>query len=303
MAVLTVTAINAAGIRRSVHVTDVVVILSISCLVAVVILGLPHGNPANFVPFAPSGFTGILRATGLIFFAYTGYSRIATLVEEVRNPRRTIPRATVLALGSATLLYLFVVGTAVSVLGTTKLSQSSSPLAATLLALGSRIGPVIVSAGALLTTFNEALSDLLGVSRVAFAMGRAGDLPKRLSYLGPGNNPWPSVLFVGLIATVVSSFFPFESAVAVSSFGTLFYYSITNLSALRLKPNQRFYPRGLAIAGLIGCIGLSIALPPQDIGVAIALAGIALRLIRVPQMIIPDLIFILGSYLYSASAD
>lgn len=68
LAALTVTAINAAGIRRSVHVTDVVVILSISSLVAVVILGLPHGNPANFVPFAPSGFTGILRATGLIFF-------------------------------------------------------------------------------------------------------------------------------------------------------------------------------------------------------------------------------------------
>ncbi len=89
VAALIVTAINAAGIRRSVHVTDVVVILSISSLAAFVILGLPHGNLANFVPFAPSGFTGILRATGLIFFAYTGYSRIATLVEEVRNPRRT----------------------------------------------------------------------------------------------------------------------------------------------------------------------------------------------------------------------
>jgi amino acid transporter len=74
MAALTITAINAAGIRRSVHVTDVVVILSITSLAAVVILGLPHGNPANFVPFAPSGFAGILRATGLLFFAYTGYS-------------------------------------------------------------------------------------------------------------------------------------------------------------------------------------------------------------------------------------
>jgi len=63
----------------------VVVILSISSLVAVVIFGLPHGNPANFVPFAPSGLIGLLRATGLIFFAYTGYSRIATLVEEVRT--------------------------------------------------------------------------------------------------------------------------------------------------------------------------------------------------------------------------
>jgi len=283
MAILIVTAINTAGIHRSVHITDVIVIMSIASLVAFVILGLPHGNLANFVPFAPSfGFTGVLHATGLIFFAYTGYSRIATLVEEVHNPRRTIPRATILALGSVTLLYLFVVGTAISVMGTTKLSQSSSPLEDTLLTLGSGIGPVIVSAGALLTTFNEALSDLLGVSRVAFAMGRVGDLPKQLAYLGSGHNPWPSVVFVGAIAILVSSFFPFESAVAVSSFGTLFYYSVTNLSALRLKANQRLYPRGLAIAGLIGCIGLSIFLPLQDIelGITIALVGMVLRLVR-----------------------
>jgi APA family basic amino acid/polyamine antiporter len=204
--VLIVTAINAAGIRRSVHVTDIIVILSIASLVVVIIIGLPHGNPANFVPFAPHGFTGILQATGLLFFAYTGYSRIATLVAEVHNPRRTIPRATILALGAATLLYLLVAGTVVAVLGSTKLSQSSSPLAATMVALGSGIGPAIVAAGALLTTFNESLSDLLGVSRVTFAMSRVGDLPKGLAHLGPGKNPWLSVLFVGLIATIVSLF-------------------------------------------------------------------------------------------------
>lgn len=291
--VLVVTAINAAGIRRSVHVTDVIVILSIASLVAVIIIGLPHGNPANFIPFAPHGFTGILQATGLLFFAYTGYSRIATLVEEVHNPRRTIPRATVLALGAATLPYLLVAGTAVAVLGTTKLPQSSSPLATTMLSLGSGIGSVIVAAGALLTTFNESLSDLLGVSRVTFAMSRVGDLPKRLAYLGPGKNPWLSVLFVGLIATIVSLFFPFESAIAISSFGTLFYYSVTSLSVLKLQPSQRIYPRGLAIAGLVGCMGLSIALPLQDaVGVAIALAGIALRLIHIRTILHRSLYFI-----------
>ena len=284
---------NAAGIRRSVHVTDVIVILSIASLVAVIIIGLPHGNPANFIPFAPHGFTGILQATGLLFFAYTGYSRIATLVEEVHNPRRTIPRATVLALGAATLPYLLVAGTAVAVLGTTKLPQSSSPLATTMLSLGSGIGSVIVAAGALLTTFNESLSDLLGVSRVTFAMSRVGDLPKRLAYLGPGKNPWLSVLFVGLIATIVSLFFPFESAIAISSFGTLFYYSVTSLSVLKLQPSQRIYPRGLAIAGLVGCMGLSIALPLQDaVGVAIALAGIALRLIHIRTILHRSLYFI-----------
>ena len=111
------TILNAIGIRRSVRVTDVIVILSIVSLVAVVVIGLPGAQAYNLSPFAPGGVGGILRATGLLFFAYTGYSRIATLVEEVRNPKRTIPRATVVALSTATLLYLAVAATALAVLG------------------------------------------------------------------------------------------------------------------------------------------------------------------------------------------
>jgi APA family basic amino acid/polyamine antiporter len=273
------TILNATGIRRSVHVTDVIVVLSIISLIAVVVLGLPSAKATNLAPFAPGGVGGILRATGLLFFAYTGYSRIATLVEEVRNPRRTIPRATVLALGTATLLYLFVAATALTVLGATRVSQSSSPLESTLTAVGSGIGVAIVAAGALLTTFNEGLSDLLGVSRVAFAMGREADLPRGLAYLGKGQNPYRSVLFVGIIALLIAAFAPFGIAVAISSFGTLLYYTVTNLSALRLAKPQRRFPRWLAIAGLLGCLGLAFSLAPQEIGIglAILLVGVLFR--------------------------
>lgn len=278
-AVLLMTALNVAGIRRSVRVTDIVVIFSIVSLLAVVVIGLPSGQRSNLEPFAPNGIVGILQATGLIFFAYTGYSRIATLVEEVQNPKRTIPRATVIALGTATLLYLSVALTALSVLGATRLSQSSSPLEATLAAVGSGVGVAVIAIGALLTTFNEGLSDLLGVSRVAFAMGRKADLPQTLAHLGSGQNPWRSVLFVGVISLLVAAFAPFGVAVAVSSFGTLLYYSVTNLSALRLPPKQRMFPRWLSVAGLIGCVGLALALVPQNIGigVAILLGGIIFR--------------------------
>jgi len=99
------TILNAGGIKRSVRVTDIVVILSIVSLLAFVVIGLPHAQASNFSPFAPGGIGGILRATGLLFFAYTGYSRIATLVEEVRNPSRTIPIATITALGTAVVLF------------------------------------------------------------------------------------------------------------------------------------------------------------------------------------------------------
>jgi APA family basic amino acid/polyamine antiporter len=282
VAALAMTMLNASGIRRSVRVTDVIVVLSILSLLVVVVIGLPSARVTNLTPFAPNGVAGILQATGLLFFAYTGYSRIATLVEEVHNPKQTIPRATVIALGTATLLYLLVATTALTVLGVPRLSHSSSPLEDTMVVVGSGVGMVIIAAGALLTTFNEGLSDLLGVSRVAFAMGRESDLPTGLARLGAGQNPWRSVLFVGAISILVAAFAQFYVAVAVSSFGTLLYYSVANLSALRLPKQQRMFPRVLAVAGLVGCAGLAFALAPQEVGIglAILLAGISFRSLR-----------------------
>jgi APA family basic amino acid/polyamine antiporter len=282
LAALLMTTLNALGIRRSVRVTNVVVVLSIASLLAVVVLGLPRGEASNLIPFAPGGLGGTLQATALLFFAYTGYSRIATLVEEVRNPQRTIPRATVIALGTATLLYLAVASTALAVLGSSGVSQSASPLQSTMVAVGGGVGVAIVIAGALLTTFNEGVSDLLGVSRVAFAMARQADLPQGMANLGKEQNPWRSVLFVGAISIIVAGFAPFGVAVAVSSFGTLLYYTVTNLSALRLGKERRRFPWGLALAGLIGCIGLAFSLAPLDIaiGLAILALGVSYRWLR-----------------------
>jgi basic amino acid/polyamine antiporter, APA family len=283
VAALVMTAINAAGIRRSIRITDVVVVLSILSLLAFVLIGLPHANlSSNLSPFASKGAGGILSATALLFFAYTGYSRIATLVEEVRNPRYTIPRATVAALGTATTLYVLVALTAVGVMGAVAISRTTSPLEATMASVGSMIGVAIIAAGALLTTFNEGLSDLLGVSRVAFAMSRNSDIPPSFSILGPDQNPWRSVVLVGVVSVSVAALAPFATAVAISSFGTLLYYTIANLSALRLSKEQRTFPRALSVAGLIGCLALAFSLAPVEIAIGgtILVAGISYRVVR-----------------------
>ncbi len=274
--------LDAVGIRRSVRVTGVIVILSIASLLAVAVIALPSAHLTNFSPFAPAGVVGILRATGLLFFAFTGYSRIATLVEEVRNPKRTIPRASMIALGGVTALYLFVAGIAIAVLGASGVANSASPLEGMMLAVGSGLGVALVVGGALLTTFNEGLSDLLGVSRVAFAMGREHDLPAGLAKLGAEKNPWRSVVFVGVITLVVAAFAPLELSVAVSSFGILLYYAITNVSALKLPRAQRTFPRALALAGLAGCLGLAFALTPEYIivGLAILAVGVVFYIAR-----------------------
>jgi APA family basic amino acid/polyamine antiporter len=276
LAALLMTGLNALGIRRSVRVTDVVVVVSVASLLAVVVIGLPGGSASNLFPFAPGGIAGTLQATALLFFAYTGYSRIATLVEEVHDPQRTIPRATAIALGTATLLYLAVAGTALAVLGAAGVSQSSSPLESAMIAVGRGVGVSVVIVGALLTTFNEGVSDLLGVSRVAFAMARQADLPRGLARLGSGQNPWRSVLLVGAVSILVAGFAPFGAAVAISSFGTLLYYSVTNVSALRLGKERRKYPRALAVAGLVGCVGLAFSLAPEVVALGLVVLGIGL---------------------------
>jgi len=283
LAALAMTSINALGIRRSVRITDVLVVISIASLLSVVVIGLPAGKLSNFSPFATGGLGGTLQATALLFFAYTGYSRIATLVEEVKDPQRTIPKATVLALGTAVILYLLVGATAISVLGAAGVSTSSSPLQSTMAAVGSGVGVAVVILGALLTTFNEGLSDILGVSRVAFAMARKSDIPSGIAHLGGNQNPYRSVLLVGAVAILVAGFAPFGAAVGVSSFGTLLYYSVTNGSALKLGRDQRRFPRWLALAGLVGCIGLALSLAPAEVavGFGILAVGLGYRAVRV----------------------
>jgi basic amino acid/polyamine antiporter, APA family len=280
-AVAVVTAINALGIRRSVRVTNVVVVLEVLALAAVIVLGAPGFRPAHLAPFAPGGLGGLLRAAGLLFFAYTGYARIATLVEEVRNPARTIPRAIVTALSTATLLYIGVSLVVVGILGPGATARSASPLESAMLAIGSAAGVAIVAGGALITTFNEDLSDTLGVSRVVFAMARGGDLPSPLARLAPGANPIAAVTLTGALAAVLAPLVPFGTQVAVSSFATLLYYALTNYSALRLSAGLRRYPRVLALVGLLCCLALAISLGPVEwaAGLGVLAVGLLYRLV------------------------
>ena len=277
-----VTAINALGIRRSVTITNIVVVLEVVGLAAVIVLGAPGFRAAHLFPFAPNGPGGVLRAAGLLFFAYTGYARITTLVEEVRDPVRTIPRAILAALATAVLLYIGVSLVVVGILGPSGTARSGSPLASAMVAIGSAAGLVVVTAGALITTFNEDLSDALGVSRVVFAMARGGDLPTPLARLAGGANPVLAVTMTGVAAAVLTLVVPFGIQVAVSSFATLLYYTITNYAALRLRAAQRRYPRPLAGVGLICCLVLALSLGPLEwiVGLGALVVGLLYRATR-----------------------
>lgn len=283
---LALTALAASGIRRSARANAV--------LVAVALLGL-----AAFVAAAAPGFEadrltawsaepgGFLRATALMFVAFTGYGRVATLGEEVREPRRTIPRAIVITLAVSAAVYVLVAGAAIGGFGAAEFArrtaQDAEPLAALARNAGSpfaRGAARVVSVGAAAALLGVAFNLILGLSRVLFAMGRAGDAPALTARVSEGVGvPGPATWIVGLAIASAASFGDLASAWSFSAVTVLVYYALTNLAALRLAPEQRFVPRVFAWVGLAGCLGLSVFVEPRAwlVGAGAVAAGFALR--------------------------
>jgi basic amino acid/polyamine antiporter, APA family len=221
----------------------------------------------------------ILQAAGLWFFAFSGYARLATLGEEVVDPQRTIPRAIPLALGLTLILYLAVAVSALLAVDADLLGQVPAPLV-TAVEAGRFAGlSPVVRIGAAVASLGVLLSLIVGVSRTTFAMAANRDLPPWFASVHPRTKvPHRAELAVGLIVAVLVSVGDLRAAIGFSAFTVLLYYAITNAAALRLEPAERRWPRGLALAGLLGCILLAFSLPAASVlgGGLVLLIGAAL---------------------------
>jgi APA family basic amino acid/polyamine antiporter len=277
------TALNYFGVKRSSTVNLIIVALSLGSLLLFVVVGAGAFEPANLTPFAPAGWRGTLEASALLFFAYTGYARIATLGEEVRDPRRTIPRAIVITIAGALALYGVVALVAVGVVGAPRLAESPAPLRAAASALpGGWIAPV-VSLGALAAMLGVILSQLLGLSRMAFAMARRGDLPASLAHVDPRHGvPRRAVLAIGAVTAAVAASGSLIAVASAASFTILVYYAVANLAALRMPRAAKLYPDLVPTLGLVACGLLAFSLPARAVGTGLMLvaAGALYRLLR-----------------------
>jgi APA family basic amino acid/polyamine antiporter len=274
------TAVNALGVRKSSAVNLVIVAISTATLVAFAAAGALRFDAAHLRPFAPGGTGGVLRAAALLFFAYTGYARIATLGEEVREPRRTIPRAILITVSSVSVLYLAVAIAAVGAAGTAAMARGDAPLAEVARVMEMPALERAVSAGAVCAMLGVLLSQLLGLSRMVFAMARGGDLPRWLAAVDPGSGtPRRAVLLVGAGAAVAAAFGTLRAIAPAASFAILLYYAIANLAALRMPRDARLYPDAVPAAGLAACTVLAASLPGRTavVGVAVLAAGFAAR--------------------------
>jgi basic amino acid/polyamine antiporter, APA family len=281
-AVLALTAVNLRGITRTAGLSRILVGVSLAALALVVVAILSGGGePANLTLDGSAGPYGILQSAGLLFFAFAGYARIATLGEEIREPQRTIPRAIPLALGITVAVYALVAAAALLALGSAALAASERPLAAAVEESGAVWAVPLVAVGAAVASLGALLALIAGVGRTALAMARERDLPRWLASVHPRYRvPDHAELGIAAAVLVLVVTTDLRGAIGFSSFGVLAYYAIANASAWTQSGQWRRWPRALNAVGLVGCLALVATLPVGAIvaGTAILAAGVGWRL-------------------------
>jgi APA family basic amino acid/polyamine antiporter len=279
------TALNFVGVKQSAMLNNVLVAVKLAVLGFFVVFGLFFVRAGNFLPFEPFG-GGVFFGAFFIFFAFGGFARAAVVAEEVKDARRIVPKAVLLSLGISTVVYVLVGVVAVGLVGAGGLAGSSSPLSFAIGASGSSVAMQVVSFGGLVATASVCLTSVLGVSRMAFSMARRRDMPKTLSRLhGRFCTPYVSIWIVGVLMALLVLFVDLTGVVAVSTFALLFGYVFANVSAFRLKCENRLYPRFVPVLGLATCLALFVvvvfAAPMAWItGVAFLAAGAVLYYVK-----------------------
>jgi APA family basic amino acid/polyamine antiporter len=275
-AVAVLTGVNLLGITRTALLTRILLAIVLTTLAFVVVASMVGPDPVGAPPGeGPVGSAwGILPAAGLMFFAFAGYARIATLGEEVKDPAHTIPRAILAALGGAFAIYLLLAVLLISHLSPHRLAETTSPLLEAVTHSRLSAGAPFVQAGAAAASLGALLALITGVGRTALAMARERDLPAPLARVG-GAHVVPIVAELAVAAAVIVLLLTTNvlTVVGFSSFGVLIYYAVTNASAFTLAEHPGHAPRWLNAAGFLGCLILAVTLPPGSVlGMAAVLA-------------------------------
>lgn len=274
----------AGGIQRSNLVNKIIVSITLTGLLSLVFMGLTQSTNSPTISTIfdfENDFSNLFYASALMFVAFTGYGRIATLGEEVVNPSKTIPKAIILTLSSTLILYAGVAYTAIHVMGAESfgntINSDAAPLVQVASYLNSPILITIISISAITAMIGVLLNLLLGISRVVLGMSRRLDLPTGLSKIqAESGSPANSVFFTGTIIFLLVLIGDIKITWSFSAFNVLGYYAVTNLAALKIPAAQRLYPPIVSVFGLLGCLFLAFFVDVQVwiTGLLLLLAGI-----------------------------
>jgi APA family basic amino acid/polyamine antiporter len=285
-AVAVLTTVNWFGVTRTAGAARAIVVVSLGALAAAVTAAFSAGASPDRLGAGglwSGGVYGILQSAGLLFFAFAGYARIATMGEEVRDPRRVIPRAIVIAFLTALAVYAVVAVAVLSALGPDGVAASTEPVAAAAARSGWAWIDPVVRVGAAAASLGALLALVAGVSRTAFAMARERDLPRFLDAVHPRwHIPHHAEVMVGAVVVVLVAVVDLRGAIGFSSFGVLLYYFVANVAALRQHGDARRYPVALQVVGAAGCLVLAATLPWTSVvaGCAVVAVGVVYRALR-----------------------
>jgi basic amino acid/polyamine antiporter, APA family len=286
-AVIALAAVNYRGVTRTARLTRIIVAVVLVALAVVVAAGLLGGqaDPGRLAAGFAGGLDlyGVLQSAGLLFFAFAGYARIATMGEEVSDPQRTIPRAIVAALAIAVAVYAVVAIVALLALGADRLAASRAPLADAAAAGSWDWAVPIVAVGGAAAALGALLALVAGVGRTTLAMARQSDLPGWLAAVHPRYQvPHRAEITLAVVVCLLVLSVDLRGAIGFSSFGVLLYYLIANISAFTQPAEVRRFPRWLQVLGAAGCLLLVATLPWQAVvaGLAVFAVGVGYRALR-----------------------
>ncbi|GAA3118037.1 APA family basic amino acid/polyamine antiporter [Kribbella aluminosa] len=277
-AVVVLAGVNYRGVTRTARLTRVLVTCTLLVLAVVLVL-LYSSHPTHHSTTSTTSTSpyGVLQSAGLLFFAFAGYARIATMGEEVRDPARTIPRAIGIALVVAIGIYLAV---AFALLRTGDPASTAAPLAAAVDGVGAAWAAPVVRIGAALASLGALLALIAGIGRTTLAMARNRDLPRWLAAVHPRYQvPHHAELALAVVVGILVLTTDLRGVIGFSSFGVLLYYAIANASAFTQPPDQRRWPRAVNVLGLTGCVVLAVTLPWTSalVAAAVLAAGLLVR--------------------------
>jgi APA family basic amino acid/polyamine antiporter len=286
-AVVLLAAVNYRGVTRTAGLTRIIVaaVLLVLALVVAACWAPGAADPLRLLDggVLAHGWYGILQSAGLLFFAFAGYARIATMGEEVLNPGKAIPRAIVTALGIAVAVYAAIAISILAVLGADTIARTPAPLAAAVAAGAWGWAAPIVRIGAALAALGALLALIAGLGRTTLAMARGGDLPRWLGAVHPRFKvPHRAELVLAAVVCGIIGVADLRGAIGFSSFGVLIYYLVANAAAYTQTGDNRRYPRALQLTGAVGCAVLVVTLPVESVaaGLMMFAAGIVYRVLR-----------------------
>jgi APA family basic amino acid/polyamine antiporter len=257
----------------------VIAIITISFLVFSITVGFGKGfSLSEFSPdmLLPSGELTTLSAASLIFFAFAGYARVATLGDEVKDPKKNIPRAIVISLSAVLVIYLLIAVVVVGAINTANEPMPPAVFETLLLVSAPWFSPVIIDAVVVLASLGSILALLAGVSRTAATMAEDKELPSVFASRNRFGAPWlaEALIAIGAVTLIENREYTFW-VIAFSSFSVLLDYAIGHLSVLAQPKDQRKQPLFIAILGFILCFVLLLSVPGPAVLVSTVILAVA----------------------------